>query len=79
MKKLTKQDLKNNAYNLFLTFFYTIILVFVYAFWAFKAFNILWISILISVIIVLAGFIVAYLWTLSVKKKNEEVKSDYVS
>lgn len=70
--KITKDDIKNNAYNIMLCVFYTIILCVVYGMWSFKALQLWWLTLIIVVVILTVGFVVGILWTKSNKVKAQK-------
>lgn len=63
--KITKKDVNDNMFNIMLTVFYTVIINIIYAYWAYIAFQKLWISILIIVLVCLIGYFVGWYWTRS--------------
>ena len=72
MKKITKDDIKQNLLNCILIPMYAVILSVVYVSWIYYTVNWLWLEILLAIIFISTGIVLAYLSTLKRKKLNEE-------
>lgn len=72
MKKITKDDIKQNLLNCILIPMYAVILSVVYVSWIYYTVNWLWLEILLPIIFISTGIVLAYLSTLKRKKLNEE-------
>ncbi len=75
MKKveITKQDLKDNLFNIFLTIFYTAMIAIIYSWWAFIESSKIWLSCSIVIVVLLGGYLTGFLWIRgNVIKKNEQ-------
>lgn len=67
--KLTKQDFKNNSYNLLLVTVYTFLLALIYGWWVQDAVSKWWLTLIIVFVITCGGVIIGLVWT-NKKKKN---------
>lgn len=73
---ITRADLKNNLFNLILTLCYTLIIAIIYSYWAYVTWYKLWVSVLIVVTILMAGYLVGLFWTYSLAKKRAATKEN---
>lgn len=74
--KITKQDIIDNGFNIFLSFLYAILLAVIYSTWIYRKTSLIWPIFVLSLVAIVGGAVVSYIWTLGEKKKKDNTSSN---
>lgn len=72
LRKLSLAEVKEHKHELILTVGYTLTLAIVYMMWSYKAWNLIWVSVVIALLIIFIGCLFYYIWMLKLTSKKVE-------